>query len=75
MMIPSEPPKPPAESSAVPPPTPEDVGELLASPEMAKAVESDEFKRFLDHLPIAIVISWSVNNQQASSMPISLLKA
>jgi len=31
---------------------------------MAKAVESDEFKRFLDHVPIAIVISWSVNNQQ-----------
>ena len=64
MTTPNEPPKPPAESSAVPPPTPEQVGELLASPGMAKAVESDEFKRFLDHVPIAIVISWSVNNQQ-----------
>jgi PAS domain S-box-containing protein len=31
---------------------------------MAKAVESDEFKRFLDHLPIAIVISWCVKDQQ-----------
>jgi PAS domain S-box-containing protein len=60
-MRPSEPPKPPAESS--PPPTPEQVGELLTSPEMAKAVESDEFKRFLDHVPIAIVISWGVEDQ------------
>jgi PAS domain S-box-containing protein len=46
------------------PPTPEQVGELLSSPEMAKAVESDEFKRFLDHVPIAIVISWLVEDQQ-----------
>ena len=30
---------------------------------MAKAVESDEFKRFLDHVPIAIVISWGVEDQ------------
>ena len=64
MTIPSEPPKPPAESSAAPPPTAEQVGELLTSPEMAKAVESDEFKRFLDHVPIAIVISWCVKDQQ-----------
>jgi PAS domain S-box-containing protein len=31
---------------------------------MAKAVESDEFKRFLDHVPIAIVISWRVEDRQ-----------
>ena len=64
MTIPSEPPEPSAESSAVPPPTPEQVGELLTSPEMAKAVESDEFKRFLDYVPIAIVISWCIKDQQ-----------
>jgi PAS domain S-box-containing protein len=40
------------------------VGELLSSPDLAKAVESDDFKRFLDHVPIAIVISWRVNDQQ-----------
>ena len=48
----------------MPSPGPQQVGELLSSPEMAKAVESDDFKRFLDHVPIAIVISWCVNNQQ-----------
>jgi PAS domain S-box-containing protein len=31
---------------------------------MVKAVESDEFKRFLDHVPIAIVISWHVEDRQ-----------
>ena len=40
------------------------MGELLSSPEMAKAVETEEFKRFLDHVPIAIVISWQVNGEQ-----------
>jgi len=45
-------------------PGPEQVGELLSSPELAKAVESEEFKRLLDHVPIAIVISWRVNGEQ-----------
>jgi PAS domain S-box-containing protein len=31
---------------------------------MTKAVESDEFKRFLDHVPLGIVISWRVEDQQ-----------
>jgi PAS domain S-box-containing protein len=63
MTIPNEPPEP-TNPSAPPPPTPEQVAELLSSPEMAKVVESDDFKRFLDHVPIAIVISWRVNDQQ-----------
>jgi PAS domain S-box-containing protein len=33
------------------------VNDLFDSPEFAKAVETEEFKLFLDHLPIAIVIS------------------
>jgi PAS domain S-box-containing protein len=56
------PPEQPSEPDS--PATPEQVGELLTSPEMAKAVESDEFKRFLDHVPIAVVISWQVADEQ-----------
>lgn len=59
MTTPNEPPKPPADPAT----TPEQVGELLSSPEMAKAVESDEFKRLLDHVPIAIVISWRIKGE------------
>jgi PAS domain S-box-containing protein len=33
------------------------VEEFLASPELARAVDNDEFKQFLDHVPVAIVIS------------------
>lgn len=33
------------------------VDELLSSPELVKAVENDEFKAILDHLPIAVVVS------------------
>jgi PAS domain S-box-containing protein len=33
------------------------VNELLDSPEFAMAIETEEFKLFLDHLPIGIVIS------------------
>jgi PAS domain S-box-containing protein len=35
----------------------EQIDDLLASPELAKAVETEQFKRFLDHIPIAIVVS------------------
>lgn len=62
MTTPNEPPKPPSDSAATP--SQEQVGEFLSSPEMAKAVESDEFKRLLDHVPIAIVISWRVHGEQ-----------
>jgi PAS domain S-box-containing protein len=31
---------------------------------MAKAIESDECKRILDHVPVAIVISWRIANEQ-----------
>jgi PAS domain S-box-containing protein len=34
-----------------------EVEHLLASPELAKAVEHEEFKAFLDHLPIGVVVS------------------
>jgi PAS domain S-box-containing protein len=61
MSTPNEPPEQPPDS---PPPTPEQVDNLLTSPELAKAVENDEFKRFLDHVPIAMVISWQVGNRQ-----------
>jgi hypothetical protein len=43
---------------------PEQVEELIASPELARAVENEEFKWFLDHVPIAIVISRQVGNRQ-----------
>jgi PAS domain S-box-containing protein len=58
----NEPRKPPTNPAAVP--TPERVEGLLSSPEMAKAVENDEFKRFLDHVPIAIVISRGSEDQR-----------
>ena len=54
-MTPDKPPEPPTESPTIP--TSEQVSELLSSPEMAKLAESDEFRRFLDHLPIAVVIA------------------
>jgi PAS domain S-box-containing protein len=31
--------------------------ELLASPELAKAVESEQYQRFLDHIPIGIAVA------------------
>jgi PAS domain S-box-containing protein len=33
------------------------VEEFLASPELARVVDSDEFKQFLDHVPVAIIVS------------------
>ena len=38
--------------------------DLLTSPELARAVESDEFKQFLDHVPVAILVS-RVRGKQA----------
>ncbi|MBA3667569.1 MAG: sensor histidine kinase [Sphingomonas sp.] len=35
----------------------EEVGDLLATPGLADALESDRFKQFLDHVPIAIAVS------------------
>lgn len=40
------------------------VNDLFDSPEFAKAVETEEFKLFLDHLPIAIVISKLLRGNQ-----------
>jgi len=40
------------------------VSDLFDSPEFAKAVETEEFKLFLDHLPIAIVISKLLRGEQ-----------
>lgn len=33
------------------------VEELLATPDLARVVESDDFKQFLDHIPVAILVS------------------
>jgi two-component sensor histidine kinase len=38
-------------------PPPSDVSDLLANPELAVALESDQFKQFLDQVPIAIAVS------------------
>jgi len=35
----------------------EQVGQLLDTPDLAGALESDRFKQFLDHLPVAIAVS------------------
>ena len=37
--------------------TSEQVDELLATPDLADALESEQFRRFLDQIPIAIVVS------------------
>jgi PAS domain S-box-containing protein len=50
-----------------PPKLPDDrnqVEELIASPELARAVQAEEFKWFLDHIPIAIVISRHIGDRQ-----------
>ena len=36
---------------------PVEVGQLLSAPRLADALESDRFKQFLDHLPIAIAVA------------------
>jgi two-component sensor histidine kinase len=43
---------------------PNQLDDLLASPELAQALEHENFKHFLDHLPIAIVISKLVGDGQ-----------
>lgn len=42
----------------------EHLDDLLATPEMAEALEQETFKQFLDHLPIAIVISKLFGGEQ-----------
>ena len=42
----------------------EQVNDLFDSPEFKKAVETEEFKLFLDHLPIAIVICKLLRDDQ-----------
>jgi PAS domain S-box-containing protein len=44
--------------------TSQQVNDLFDSPEFARAVETEEFKLFLDHLPIAIVISKLLRGEQ-----------
>jgi PAS domain S-box-containing protein len=61
MTIPSDPDKPSLSPGV---PSPDQVEDLLSSPVMAKAAENDDFKRFLDYLPIAIVISSGSEDQQ-----------
>src|SRR4051794_5674630 len=40
------------------------VSDLLDSQELAQAVETEEFRAFLDHVPIAIAVSKAFGNQQ-----------
>src|SRR4051812_40169314 len=40
------------------------VDELLATPDLAGALESDQFRRFLDQIPIAIVVSEMKNRER-----------
>ena len=35
----------------------EGIEQLLATPALADALESDRFKQFLDHVPVAIAVS------------------
>lgn len=41
-----------------------EINDLFDSTELAKAVETEDFKLFLDHLPIAIVVSKAVAGKQ-----------
>lgn len=45
-------------------PAAQQVNDLFDSTELAKAVETEEFKLFLDHLPIAIVVSKLLGGDQ-----------
>jgi len=59
MTSPTDP--PPDQPSAQ---APKVVEEMLSSPEFARAIEGDEFRQILDHVPIAIVVSRQSGNQQ-----------
>jgi PAS domain S-box-containing protein len=54
----------PEQTEPIPGPASESMNELLASPGLAKAVENDEFKRFLDFVPIAIAVSKHSGGEQ-----------
>lgn len=43
---------------------PKAVDQILASPEVAKVAENDEYKRVLDHIPVAIVVSRQERGEQ-----------
>ncbi|HZT26951.1 MAG TPA: histidine kinase dimerization/phosphoacceptor domain -containing protein [Pseudolabrys sp.] len=45
-------------------PVSSDVSELFDSAELAKALETEDFKLFLDHLPIAIIVSKALGGKQ-----------
>ena len=47
----------------------EDVEQLLATPGLADALESDRFKQFLDHVPVAIA-AWSISRSGANQKPL-----
>jgi PAS domain S-box-containing protein len=46
------------------PEPPREVEQLLATPEVAKAISTDEFKALLDHVPIAIIASKTIRGSQ-----------
>lgn len=44
-------------SDAIEPDAPREPQQLLETPKLADALESDRFKRFLDHIPFAVVVA------------------
>ena len=51
MSIPEQPPELSGE------PTAQQVEDILSSPELVRAVENDDFKVFLDHIPVGIAVA------------------
>jgi PAS domain S-box-containing protein len=49
---------------AVPEAASQQVSDLFESPEFSKAIETEEFRYFLDHVPIAIVVSKLVRGER-----------
>ena len=42
----------------------EEVERLLATPGLSDALESDRFKQFLDHVPVAIAVSELIPSEE-----------
>jgi two-component sensor histidine kinase len=51
--------------------TEQQVNELFDSPELTQAIETDEFRVFLDHIPIAIVVAMLVAKPSADEQRIA----
>jgi hypothetical protein len=54
--------------------TEQQVNDLFDSLELTQAVETEEFRLFLDHIPIAIIISKLVGGDQRIGTPTRRMK-